>query len=110
MATEITIFAKKKTTRDKSKTFFDYITTLNRKDGGKQTMRVRFREDSESGRPKPEKCPMNIVIEKGEANISRREYTREDTGEIGISYTLWIKEWTEGTPYIDTSLDEFENF
>ena len=102
---EITIFAKKRTSND-GKTFYSYLTTLIRKDGSDQTVSVRFRE--EAGKPKPENCPMNIVIDKGDANISKKKYVREDTGEEAFSYNLWVTAWKEGTPYVDTSLDEFD--
>lgn len=102
---EITIYAKKRTTTE-GKTFFSYLSTLTRKDGTKQTVSVKFREDA--GKPKPENCPMNIKFEKGAANMATKEFTREDTGEIGLSYTLWVSEWEPGAPFVDHSLDDFE--
>ena len=102
---EITIFAKKRTTAD-GKPFYGYLSTLTRKDGTKQTVSVKFRD--ECGNPKPEKCPMNIVFNKGAANLATREFVREDTGEVGTSFTLWVSAWEPGTPYVDTSLDDFE--
>lgn len=102
---EITIYAKK-FTGEGNKSFYRYLTTLTRKDGGKQTMAVKFREDC--GNPKAEKCPMNIVVDKKDANVATKEFTREDSGETGISYTLWVSKWSEGKPFVDTSLDEFD--
>lgn len=69
-------------------------------------MSVRFREDA--GKPKLEDCPMNLIVEKRDANVSTKDFVREDTGETGISYTLWVSAWTPGEPYVDTSLDEFD--
>ena len=102
---EITIFAKKRNTSD-GKTFYSYLSTLTRKDGTQQTVTVKFRDDA--GNPKPENCPMNIKFSKGSANMATHEFTREDTGEIGTSYTLWVSNWEQGTPYVDHSLDDFE--
>ena len=102
---EITIYAKKRTTAE-GKTFYSYLSTLTRKDGGKQTVSVKFRDDA--GNPKPEHCPMNIKFEKGWANMSTSEFTREDTGEIGTSFTLWVSRWEQGTPFVDHSLDDYE--
>lgn len=102
---EITVFAKKRTTSD-GKPFYGYLSTLTRKDGRKQTVSVKFRD--ECGNPKPEKCPMNIKFSKTAANLSIREFVREDSGEVGESYTLWVSAWEQGTPYVDTSLDDFE--
>ena len=102
---EITIYAKKRTTSE-GKTFFSYLSTLTRKDGTTQTVSVKFRD--ERGNPKPEKCPMNIKFEKSAANLTTREFTREDTGETCISYTLWVSRWEQGAPFVDHSLDDFE--
>lgn len=102
---EITIYAKKRTTAE-GKTFFSYLSTLTRKDGTTQPVSVKFRD--ECGNPKPEKCPMNIKFDKGRANMATREFTREDTGETDISYTLWVSRWEQGAPFVDHSLDDFE--
>lgn len=102
---EITIYAKKRTTSE-GKTFFSYLSTLTRKDGVKQTVSVKFRDDA--GNPKPENCPMNIKFDKGFANMATSEFVREDTGEIGTSFTLWVSKWEPGTPFVDHSLDDYE--
>lgn len=102
---EITIYAKKRTTSE-GKSFFSYLSTLTRKDGTKQTVSVKFRDDC--GNPKPENCPMNVKFDKGNANMSTREFVREDTGEVATSYTLWVSAWEPGTPFVDHSLDDFE--
>ncbi len=101
---ELTIFAKKKTTNE-GKTFFAYLSTLTRKDGTKQSVQVKFRESC--GAPKPELCPLNIKIDKTKANLSSREFVREDSGETITSFTLWVSAWENGAPYVDHSLDEF---
>lgn len=102
---EISIFAKKRTAGD-GKTFYSYLSTLTRKDGTTQTVSVKFRD--ECGHPKPEECPMNIVVEKSAANIAKSTFTREDTGEVATSYTMWVSAWAKGSEYVDTSMDEFE--
>lgn len=102
---EITIYAKKRTTAE-GKSFFSYLSTLTRRDGTKQTVSVKFRD--ECGNPKPENCPMNVKFDKGSANMATREFVREDTGEVGTSYTLWVSAWEPGTPFVDHSLDDFE--
>lgn len=102
---EIAIYAKKRTTNE-GKTFYSYLSTLNKKDGTKQTVSVKFRDDA--GNPKPENCPMNIKFDRSSANLATREFNREDTGEIGVSYTLWVTRWEPGAPFIDHSLDDFE--
>lgn len=101
---EITIYAKRRTSNE-GKTFYSYLSTLTRKDGTTQTVSVKFRD--EAGNPKPENCPMNIKFDRGAANLATREFVREDTGEIGLSYTLWVSCWEQGTPFVDHSLDDF---
>lgn len=101
---EITIYAKKRTTAD-GKTFYSYLSTLTRKDGTKQTVSVKFRD--EAGNPKPENCPMNVKFDKSNANLATEKFTREDTGELATSYTLWVSAWEPGTPFVDHSLDDF---
>ena len=82
---EITIYAKKRTTSE-GKSFYSYLSNLTRKDGTKQTVSVKFRDDC--GNPKPENCPMNIKFDKSDANMATREFVRDDTGLVGTSYTL----------------------
>ena len=50
---------------------------------------------------------MNIKFDKKNANISKRTFKREDTGETGTSYTLWISTWENGSEYVDHSMDDF---
>ena len=102
---EIAIFAKKRTTKE-GKAFTNYVTTLTRKDGTTQSMSVKFRE--ECGAPKAEDCPMNITFNREDGNVSTRSYIRDDTGEMCVAYTLWLKNWARGAEYVDHSLDDFE--
>lgn len=102
----VVIFAKKMQTKDGKKTFYNYIGTLKKKDGSEDTVSVKFRE--ECGAPDPKNCPCNITVEKDRANISTRDFIREDTGEVITVNTLWVNAWTEGAPYVDHSLDDYE--
>jgi hypothetical protein len=101
---EISIFAKKRTAQNGTH-FTGYLSTLPRKDGTNQTVSVRFRMDC--GAPEPEQCPMNIVLNKGDVNLSRKDFVNKNTGEVSTGYTLWVNKWTPGSPYVDHSLDEF---
>ena len=101
---EIAIFAKNRTARNGQK-FTGYLSTLPRKDGTNQTVSVRFRKDC--GAPEPEKCPMNIVLNKGDVNLSRKDFVNKETGEVCTGYTLWVNNWSAGSAYVDHSLDEF---
>ena len=100
---EITVYAKKRSTNE-GKTFFTYLSTLTKKDGTEQVTQVRFRD--ECGQPNPARCPMNIIIEKGNANMTTRTYTADD-GTVGTSYTMWVSNWSEGAPFVDHSMDDY---
>lgn len=102
---EITIFAKKRQTRDGKKSFYSYLTTLTKKDGSPLTCAVKFAAPAEN--PDPLDCPINIIVEKGDCNMSIEPYTNDKTGEVRESYRLWVKNYTPGTPYVDHSMDEF---
>lgn len=102
----ITIYAKRRVTRDGSKSFYSYLTTLTRKDGTPLTCSVRFSGEKE---PDPAECPMNIDIDKGDCNLASEKYTDVKTGEERSSYRLWVKKWKPGPEYRDTSLDDFED-
>lgn len=104
---EITIFAKKRNTKE-GKQFFSYLTTLHRKDGSDLVAAVKFRDDCDA-LPDPKSCPMNIRFDKALANLATREYTREDTGEVAKSYTLWLSGWVPGEEYVDHSMDDIED-
>ena len=102
---EITIFSKKRTTKE-GKSFYSYLTTLTKKDGTPHTVSVKFRD--ECGSPKPENCPCNILVNKEDCNMSTKQFIREDTGEPGVSYTMWVSNWTKGSAYVDHSMDEYD--
>lgn len=101
---EIAIFAKKRTNKE-GRVFYNFLSTLKRKDGTEQPVTVKFGGDAKE--PKPEDCPMNIVFRREDANAAKRTYTDEQTGELKTAYTLWLKAYRIGEPYIDHSLDEF---
>ena len=95
---ELTIFAKKRSTKD-GKKFATYFTTMPGRD---KANKVKFRE--ECGAPE---CPANIVLRKGDANLSKETYTDEVTGEVKAVDVLWISKWEAGAPYEDKSMDEW---
>ena len=103
---EISLFAKKVTTKE-GRTFYKYLSTLTRKDGEQQGVRVCFTEDAPA--PKPENCPCNIVIEKKDCNVSTRHYT-DKNGNEREARTLWISGWKNGSEYVDNSMDDYEGF
>lgn len=106
MTKEITIFAKRRKTKEGNKTFTQYLTTMTTKEGEERTMSVVFKEGCAA--PKPDSCPCIIEFEKKDGNVSRRRYVREDTGEDAYSYTLWLDAYKlTDKAYVDTSMDEY---
>lgn len=104
---EITIFAKKRTTKD-GKVFYQYLSTLNRKDGTTETVRVAFRDaDGDNKPPKADSCPRNIVFNKDDANMASTRYTDVNTGEQRERKTLWLTRWEQGSEYVDHSMDDY---
>ena len=102
----ITIFAKKRNTKD-GKKFYSYLTTLTKKDGTELTTAVKFHESC--GNPRPEECPLNVIIEKTDANLSSKKFTNPETGEVFDSFTLWVKNWVrDEKTWVDESLNDFE--
>lgn len=109
---EITLFAKKRTTKE-GKTFYTYLSTITKKNDESLLCTVKFRDTCQP--PKPEACPVNIIVEQDGCNLSSRKMTRKvtdmDTGEVTdkefISYTLWVSGYKDGAPYVDHSMDEF---
>lgn len=105
---KIAVFARK--IEDKNgKKYYTYSARLTRKDGNTESVGVAFRE--ECGSPDPKKCPMNIVVDRKNANLAerRREVTDKATGELveRVYKTLWISEWKESEKYVDHSLDDY---
>ena len=103
---EITLFAKKRTTKD-GKVFHQYLSTLEKRDGTTETVRVAFRNVEGNNIPKAESCPRNIAFNKEDANLSTTKYTDNETGEIKERKTLWITRWEQGSEYVDRSLDDY---
>lgn len=100
---EITIFAKKRLNKE-GKTFITYLSTLTKKSGEKTTVSVKFKDTCTA--PKPEDCPMNIVVEKQDANLASRSFVNQQ-GDAAVAYTLWVSAWSLGGEFVDTSLDEY---
>lgn len=100
---EISIFSKRRTSKE-GKTFYQFLSTLEKADGTTDTVRVCFRNVDA---PKPESCPRNIVVRKEDCNMATRRFTDPSTGEQKTGRTLWVTAWEPGSEYIDHSLDEY---
>lgn len=103
---KIAVFAAKRHTAE-GKAFFSYIGRITKKDGEVLTVQVKFRESC--GNPDGNKCPMIIVANKSDCNLSQRTITTtsEETGETITKtvYTLWVTAYTT-EEYVDHSLDD----
>ena len=101
---EITIFAKKVQTKG-GKTFDRFTTRLTKKDGTVVGAVVKTCKGAKAFDGND--CPMNIEIPTGAGSMSKEQYMNRD-GIMCDSYTLWVREWSKGSEYVDTSLDEFD--
>ncbi len=97
------------------KKFPAYTGRLTNKDGTELTVTVKFRQDC--GGPDLKDCPCQIEFPRQNANLVIKDLKDSDgmplvneaTGEVKKSKTLWIAAWKMVGPYIDHSLDDFED-
>ena len=105
----LNVFAKKRTTKDK-KIFYNYLTTLTKKDGEQETVQLKFRDDC--GQPKADDCPRCIEVKKENANLVKRMITtpgnNESEGTTVEDRKLWVSAWEDKGAYVDHSLDEYD--
>ena len=104
----LNVFAKKRTGKD-GKVFYNFLSTLTKKNGEQETVQLKFREDA--GIPNASKCPMTIEVDKSKANLTKKMVSVEKNGEEKEieQRTLWISEYEYKGDYVDTSLDEYED-
>jgi hypothetical protein len=106
---KVTIFAQKKKTKE-GREFYTYLASLTKKDGSKEKIEAKFRE--ECGAPDPKKCPLIIEIDKADANISEKKdkYTDEVGEEREVTRRrLWVSKYSESEEkYVDESLEDYE--
>ena len=107
----LNVFAKKRTTKD-GKIFYNYLTTLTKKDGEQETVELKFRDDC--GQPKADNCPRCIEVKKENVNLVKRNITvYPDTdadceGRTIEERKLWVSAWEDKGAYLDHSLDEYD--
>lgn len=104
----LNVFAKKRTSKD-GKVFYNYLSSLTKKDGVQETVQLKFREDC--GQPKGDSCPRVIEVKKEDANLVKKLITveSEDGEEKEIEERkLWISAWEDKGAYVDHSLDDYE--
>lgn len=102
---KITVFSKKKTTKD-GKAFYIYLGTLKKKDGTEVPVRVSFVQ--EAGQPDPHSCPRVIEVDKKSANLAVDKWT-DTEGTEHEARTLWVQKWKDSGAFVDHSLDDFED-
>ena len=105
---QVAIFSRKGTSKD-GRQFYTYFGKMTKKDGTEVTANFKFRESC--GAPEGARCPINIVFDKSSANYTEKQetYTDKEGVEREVTRkTVWISSWTEGEPYVDNSMDDFE--
>ena len=101
-----TVFAKRIKTKD-GKSFIEFVTSLERKDGTKQYMRTMYSGKDRNKEFNADECPMIIEFDRSNANVSTKTYVSK-TGEKRENYTLWIKDYNRtNETYVDRTLDDF---
>lgn len=108
MAQEITIYSKKKQTKDGSRSFYSYYGRIRKKSGEELPVEVKFRDTCT--KPDGARCPMNILIDKDGASLSKKEVVVAETGdgERKTVYKLWLSAWQPGGVYEDHSMDDID--
>ena len=101
-----TIFAKRIKSHD-GKSFTIFVTTLERKSGESQYMKVMYTGKDKNKNFDSDACPMVIEFDRQGANISTTPFT-DKNGEERKSYTLWLKDYRKlNEQFVDHSLDDF---
>ena len=112
---KLNVFAKKGKSKDGHE-FPIFLTTLYKKDGSELKASIKFRQDAPQLDAK--KCPCVIDVAKTDANLVISQIKDPETGDFlydlstGIvkeSRTLWVSNFTYVGPYIDHSLDDFDD-
>lgn len=114
---EINVFKKTRISKD-GRSFDTYIGRLVKKSGEELTVQLKFKNTVDL----PEEFPCTMVINKDNANLASRAYDKKiiyrdpETGEVddyelvkATGYTLWVSKIDEVIPYVDHSLDDFED-
>lgn len=101
-----TVFAKKVKTND-GKSFFTFVTSLPKKDGTSQYMKVMYSGKDKNKSFDSDSCPVVIEFDRKNANISTTIYTTKE-GDKRNCYTLWIQDYkVSDEKFVDHSLDDF---
>lgn len=103
---KVTLFRKQRTSKDGRK-FDIFVSTLDKKDGTKQYVTVKYSGGDKSKEFDSTKTPYIIIVEKTNANLQVKHWT-DKNGHDREDVTLWIKDYTVSSEkYVDHSLDEF---
>lgn len=99
---KVTVFKKIGKTHD-GRTFDKFVANLEKKDGTKQYVNVRFKDCDV-----PKEFPIIIEVVRESANLSKRVTTSEK-GDSYTNYTLWVTQYKESSEkYVDHSLDDYQ--
>ena len=111
---EINIFGKLIVQQGKAP-FEAYSTRLhNKATDTDDYFKVKFRRNCEG--PSIDDCPCVIEVPREKMNSQEKIIVDKETkmplvdenGQVKISRTIWISDWTYLRPFVDHSLDDYE--
>ena len=109
---KINVFGK--TVEWQGKKFAAYNGRLIRKNGEEFPVTIKFRQECDA--PSLKDCPCQIEFSTLDANLVIKTLKDAEgmpmfdaNGEVKTSRTLWIKAWKMIGPFVDHSLDDFED-
>lgn len=97
------VFGKTRTNKD-GKPFTTYLSRItNMKTGENISVQIKFRMTAEL----PKEVPVVMNIDKTACNLVKEDWKNEE-GETGVKYVLWVTKVKSYESYVDHSLDDFE--
>lgn len=91
--------------RHDGRKFYAFYSTITNKNTGEPIpIQVKFRQTC---RPlDASKCPRIIEVDKKDANLNVKEYTKSNGEEATIN-ELWIGDYEDCGEFVDDSLDDY---
>lgn len=97
------VFGKTRLNKE-GKQFTTWLSRItNMKTGEIIPIQIKFRMTAEL----PKDFPVVMNIDKSACNLVKEDW-KNDEGETGVKYILWVTKVKSYEPYVDHSLDDYE--